>query len=62
MYLFSKGDAGTNLIKLTDEGKKAVHILNSLAKESLAEALAGFTESEITILKRLLTNLIDNIE
>jgi MarR family transcriptional regulator, organic hydroperoxide resistance regulator len=58
----SGSDARTNLIKLTGEGKKTVHVLNSLAKESLAEVLAGFTESEITLLKRLLTNLIDNID
>jgi len=55
-------DTRKNIINLTDKGNEIVQILNGLAKESLGEALRGFSESEIMLLKRLLNDLIKNAD
>lgn len=60
--LSSGTDTRTNIIKLTDKGNELVQVLNGLARESLAEALQGFSESEIILLKRLLNDLIKNAD
>ncbi|MEZ5070700.1 MAG: MarR family transcriptional regulator [Bacteroidales bacterium] len=57
----SETDSRTILVSLTDKGHKTVLALNAMAKESMTEALAGFTESEVVLLKRLLTQLIENL-
>lgn len=57
----SDDDTRMNIIKLTKEGNETVHHLNLLAKESIAESFNDFSESEVIMLKRLLTKLIDHI-
>lgn len=58
----SAHDTRANIVKLTDEGKRVVEVLNDIAKISIKEGLKGFSESEITILKMLLNKLLDNLE
>lgn len=54
-------DSRTIIVTLTEKGQETVLALNTLVKESMEEALAGFTESEVVLLKRLLIQLIENL-
>jgi DNA-binding MarR family transcriptional regulator len=57
----SEKDSRTIIVTLTEKGQETVLALNGLAKQSMEEALEGFTESEVVLLKRLLTQLIENL-
>lgn len=57
----SEKDSRTIIVTLTEKGQETVLALNTLAKQSMEEALEGFTESEVVLLKRLLTQLIENL-
>jgi DNA-binding MarR family transcriptional regulator len=57
----SEKDSRTIIVTLTEKGQETVLALNGLVKQSMEEALEGFTESEVVLLKRLLTQLIENL-
>lgn len=58
----SETDERTTIKTLTDEGRDMDRNLNSLAMHILAEAVIGFTDAEVILLKILLNNLIDNLK